>query len=92
MITSFKTLFRKPPSLTDRYDEAIDDAVDRLLKKPAAELNWNDFNLLFAVGLTAATYEEGVYFLPEAFAFLRRVWRKRSFPARRMAEATPLPP
>jgi hypothetical protein len=72
MNSRFKTLYRKPKTLTDRYDECQPDAVARLLAKPEAELDWNDFNMLFRAGVAPATYEEGLYFLPAAFAFLRR--------------------
>ena len=68
----FQTLYGKPQTLTDRYDECSDEAIARVLGKPEAELGWNDFNLLFRVGVAPATYEEGLWFLPAAFAFLRR--------------------
>jgi len=72
MKSRFKTLYGKPKTLTDRYDECSVEVITRVLQKPEAELGWNDFNLLFRAGVAAASYEEGVYFLPEAFAFLRR--------------------
>lgn len=68
----FKTLYGKPKTLTDRYDEAREDYITDMLGKSEAELGWDDFNLLFRVGVASASYEEGVYFLPAAFAFLRR--------------------
>jgi len=68
----FKERYGKPKTLTDRYDECSGEAITRLLRKPETELGWNDFNMLFRVGVAPASYEEGVYFLPEAFAFLRR--------------------
>lgn len=68
----FKTLYGKPKKLTDLYDECCPEAIARLLLKPEADLNWNDFNMLFRVGVAPVTYEEGLYFLPAAFAFLRR--------------------
>jgi hypothetical protein len=71
MTRRFKTLYGKPRTLTDRYDECRPEAVTRLLLKPEAELNWRDFNLLFRAGVAPATYEEGLYFIPTAFAFLR---------------------
>jgi len=72
MKSRFKTLYRKPKTLTDRYDESSVEVITRVLRKPEAELGWNDFNLLFRAGVAAASYEEGVYILPEAFAFLCR--------------------
>jgi len=72
MNSHFKKRYGKPKTLTDRYDECSAEAITRLLRKPEAELGWNDFNMLFLVGVAPASYEEGVYFLPEAFAFLRR--------------------
>jgi len=72
MKSRFKSLYGKPKSLTDRYDECRPEVIAGLLAKPEAKLGWNDFNLLFRVGVAAASYEEGVYFLPAAFAFLRR--------------------
>ena len=68
----FKQLYGKPKSLTDRYDECREQDIARLLHKPEAELGFDDFNMLYRVGVASATYEEGLYFLPEAFAFLRR--------------------
>lgn len=68
----FKTLYGKPKTLTDRYDERSDAAVAGVLVKPESELGWNDFSLLYRVGVAPATYEEGLWFLPAAFAFLRR--------------------
>ena len=68
----FKTLYGKPRTLTDRYDECSEEATARLLGKPEAELDWNDFNTLFRVGVAPATYEEGLYFVPDALAFLQR--------------------
>ncbi len=67
----FKTLYRKPKTLTDRYEEASEEAVKRLLAKPEESFGWKDFNLLYRVGVAAASYQEGLYFLPEALAFLR---------------------
>ena len=68
----FKTLYGKPKTLTDRYGECSTEAITRRLRRPETELGWNDFNMLFRTGVAPASYEEGVYFLPEAFAFLRR--------------------
>jgi len=68
----FKTLYGKPKTLSDPYDECRPEAAAQLLQKPEPELGWRDFNTLYLVGLAPATYEEGLYFLPEAFAFLRR--------------------
>jgi len=68
----FKTLYGKPKGLTDHYDECSDELMARVLGKPEAALTWSDFNALFRVGVAPASYEEGLYFLPEAFALLRR--------------------
>ncbi len=68
----FRTLYGKPETLTDRYDECSAEATARLLSKPTAAYGWNDFNSLYRVGVAPATYEEGLYFLPSALAFLRR--------------------
>ena len=68
----FKTLYGKPKSLTDRYDECREEDIARVLQKPEAELGFDDFTMLYRVGVASASYEEGLYFLPEAFAFLRR--------------------
>jgi hypothetical protein len=68
----FRTLYGKPRRLTDRYDECRPATIERVLGKPEAELGWDDFNVLYRVGVAPATYEEGLYFLPDAFAFL---WR-----------------
>ena len=72
MNSHFKKRYGKPKTLTDRYDECNVEAITRLLRKPETELGWNDLNMLFRVGVAPASYEEGIYFLPEAFAFLRR--------------------
>lgn len=68
----FKTLYGKPKTLSDPYDECRSEGVARLLEKPESELGWEDFNALYRAGVAPASYEEGLYFLPEAFAFLRR--------------------
>jgi hypothetical protein len=68
----FSSLYGKPKTLTDRYDECSDEAISHVLGKSEAELGWNDFNMLFRVGVAPATYEEGLCFLPAALAFLRR--------------------
>ncbi|MCC7375196.1 MAG: hypothetical protein IT581_11135 [Verrucomicrobiales bacterium] len=68
----FRTRYGKPKTLTDRYDECQPETVARLLAKPTAEFDWSDFNNLFRVGVAPATYEEGLYFVPDALNFLRR--------------------
>jgi hypothetical protein len=72
MRSRFKSLYGKPKTLTDRYDECRPEVIADLLAKPEAQLGWNDFNQLFRVGVAPATYAEGLYSLPAAFAFLRR--------------------
>jgi len=68
----FKLLYGKPKTLTDRYDECREADIADVLSKPEAELGWGDFNMLYRVGVAPATYEEGLWFLPAALAFLRR--------------------
>jgi hypothetical protein len=72
MKTLFKTLYGKPKTLTDRHHEISAEEAAELLRKPEVDLACDDFDLLFQVSAAAASHEEGVYFLPEAFAFLRR--------------------
>jgi hypothetical protein len=72
METRFKMLYGKPKMLTDRYDECRSAAIERLLRTPEAEFGWDDFGTLFRASVAAASYEEGVFLLPEAFAFRRR--------------------
>jgi hypothetical protein len=72
MKSRFKSLYGRLRTLTDRYGECNTEAITRLLRKPETELGWNDFNLLFRAGVAPASYAEGVYFLPEGFAFLHR--------------------
>lgn len=71
-ISRLRTLYGKPKALTDRYDECGPEVAARLLATPAAEYGWNEFNMLYRVGVAPAAYEEGLYFLPDALAFLRR--------------------
>jgi hypothetical protein len=68
----FKSLYGKPRTLSDPYDELDAKTHARLLKKPEQELEWCDFRTLYLVGVAPASYEEGVYYLPEAFACLCR--------------------
>ena len=68
----FKQLYGKPRTLTDPYCECSQEAVARVLAKPEPELSWGDFAMLYLVGVAPATYEEGLWFLPAALAFLRR--------------------
>ena len=72
MNSRFKTLYGKPKTLSDRHHEISAEEAAELLRKPEAELGCDDFYVLFQASTAAASYEEGVYFLPEAFAFLRR--------------------
>jgi hypothetical protein len=72
MSPRFKTLYGKPKTLTDFWEECGDELIAGLLAKPEAELNWRDFKILFCVGIATASYEEGLYYLPDALAFLRR--------------------
>lgn len=69
---TFQRPYGKPKALTDRYDECRPEEIERLLCKPETEFGWSDFQTLFRVGVAPATYEEGLYFLPAAFGFLRR--------------------
>jgi hypothetical protein len=46
MTRQFKSLFGKPKTLTDRYDECRPESIARLLPEPKTELNWNDFNYM----------------------------------------------
>ena len=61
--------FPKPEQLSDPHGdwELLEDKLDLIIKKPEAELDWQDFRCLFQVGLPAGTYEESAYFLPYAF-------------------------
>ena len=68
----FRTRYGKPSTLTDRYAECRPEDVAGLLAKPTTEFGWVEFNRLYLVGVAPATYEEGLYFLPDAFGFLRR--------------------
>ena len=68
----FRTLYGRPRTLADPYDEANEAATARVLGRADGELTWNDFNLLYRVGVASASYEEGLWFLPAALAFLRR--------------------
>ena len=64
--------FPKPEQLSDPHGdwELLEDKLDLIIKKPEAELDWQDFHCLFQVGLPAGTYEESAYFLPHAFDYL----------------------
>lgn len=68
----FRNLYGRPRTLTDPYDEVSEAAAVRILGREDGELTWDDFNLLYRVGVAPATYEEGLWFLPAALAFLRR--------------------
>ena len=70
--SGFKTLYGKPKTLSDPYDECGSEGAYRLLETPESDLGWKDFNALYRAGVAPASYEEGLYFLPEAFSFMRR--------------------
>lgn len=71
-ISRFRARYGKPKKLTDRYDECRPEVAARLLATAPTEFGWNEFNMLYRVGVAPAVYEEGLYFLPDALAFLRR--------------------
>lgn len=67
----FQTLYGRPSQLSDPHGDFGPQTLDPILAKADAALEWQDFRFIFQVGLPAATYEEGVYFIPLAFDFLR---------------------
>jgi hypothetical protein len=72
MDSRFKTLYGKPKTLTDSYDECDAEFVASLLAKREEQMGWQDFGVLYRVGVAPATYEEGLWFVPEAFEYLRQ--------------------
>lgn len=72
MSVRFKRLYGKPKKLTDYYDECRPEVVAKLLAKAESQWEWGDFQTLYRVGVAPASYEEGLYFVPDALVFLRR--------------------
>ncbi|HTH46516.1 MAG TPA: hypothetical protein VMB21_03300 [Candidatus Limnocylindria bacterium] len=68
----FKSLYGKPTAFSDPYGECPAEIQREILGKKPEQMGLRDFSEIFAVGVAPATYEEGLYFLPEAFDCLRR--------------------
>ncbi len=68
----FKSLYGKPKAFSDPYNECPAEIQRELLGKKPDQMGWRDFAQIFEAGVAPATYEEGLYFLPEAFDCLRR--------------------
>ena len=67
----FKTSFPRPKKLSDPYGDFTPAELDKVLKTPDEKFGWLDYRYIFQVGLPGASFEEGAYFLPNAFKFMR---------------------
>jgi len=67
----FSVPYSRPASLSDPRHDWIGADLHEVLRIPDADMTWKQYRCIFQVGLPAAAYEEGVYFLPFAFEYLR---------------------
>lgn len=63
--------YLRPQKLSDPHSDFTPGMLKKLLKKDDSEFGWNDYSWLFGPHLPAGTYEEVMYFLPRAFAYLK---------------------
>jgi hypothetical protein len=62
--------YPRPTKLSDPYRDFPPDHLTAILAKSDSELTWVEYRNLLGPHLPAGTYEEVMYFLPLAFAFL----------------------
>ena len=62
----------RPAKLSDPHRDFTPKLLAELLATPDSQLQWNHLQNLLGPFLPAGTYQESVYFLPFAFAGLRR--------------------
>ena len=63
--------YSRPKKLSDPYSDFTPRMLKELLNKSNSELRWSDYSSLFGPHLPAGTYEEVIYFLPNAFSHLK---------------------
>ena len=71
MSIRFKTPYGRPEKLSDPHSDFTDGMLNKLLTKNDGAFDWSDYSNLFGPHLPAGTYEEVVYFLPQAFSYLK---------------------
>ncbi|MEM6638439.1 MAG: hypothetical protein AAF610_00915 [Pseudomonadota bacterium] len=97
MTLIFESYYPRPIRFSDPHRDWRADRLQQILEVPDEALTSAEYRVMFAVGVPAASYEEGVYFLPYAFAHLLKdkndaldylpgVFRFVSFHADRLAE------
>lgn len=62
----------RPTALSDPFHDNDPTSLAELLSKPDDRLDGIDYRVLFGPAMPARTFEEIVYFLPHALAYLRR--------------------
>lgn len=70
MEAKLKALYKRPSKLSDPYHDFTPGMLSDLLSKKDEEFRWYDYSDLFGPHLPAGTYEEVIYFLPQAFSYL----------------------
>lgn len=63
--------YSRPRKLSDPYSDFTDEMLKDFLKKNDSEFGRIDYSCLFGPHLPAGTYEEIIYFLPNAFEYLK---------------------
>ena len=63
--------FKRPSKLSDPYNDFDSESLSSLLKVNDHEMGRSEYSALFGPHLPAGTYEELMYFLPKAFAYLK---------------------
>lgn len=67
----FQQKYGRPTRLSDPHHDFEEGYPTTILAKADEALGWKELQVIFQGHLPAATYEEGVYFLPTAFAQAR---------------------
>jgi hypothetical protein len=63
--------YSRPKKLSDPYSDFTAEMLEDLLNQNDSEFERSDYCCLFGPHLPAGTYEEVMYFLPKAFAYLK---------------------
>ena len=71
MESEFTTGYNRPQKLSDPCSDFTPAALDALLAKSDDEFDWLDYSSLFDPRLPAGNYDESIYFLPQAFSYLK---------------------
>jgi hypothetical protein len=66
----FITRKPRPKQLSDPYNDHSPEVLQKILATQDDQLDWGDYRNLLGPHLPAGTYDEVVYFLPLAFAYI----------------------